>query len=127
MLGILRAEQTSTTGSKTSQSPPQPSVPISPRQMAFSTMNKAIVVCYSEFKQSVICSYNSKKIFGYSQYSFFNFPVTEILLPPGWKKTLPKADHARISKALFRTSTRTGKLELDMARYQLNNLSPLKC
>ena len=55
-----------------------------------------------------------------------NLPITEILLPPGWKQTLPKADHAWISKALFKTSARTGKPELDTARYKLKQLKCTK-
>ncbi|XP_070539244.1 uncharacterized protein [Ptychodera flava] len=41
--------------------------------------------------------------------------MTDIVLPDGWKQTLPKADHLWVSKALFKTSNH-GEAELDWAR-----------
>ncbi|XP_070565611.1 uncharacterized protein [Ptychodera flava] len=38
----------------------------------------------------------------------------DVVLPEGWKQTLPKADHLWVAKALFKTSK--GKVELDVAR-----------
>ena len=40
-------------------------------------------------------------------------------LPTGWKQTLPTADHAWVSKALFKVNINTGKPELDTARYSI--------
>ncbi|XP_070539241.1 uncharacterized protein [Ptychodera flava] len=41
--------------------------------------------------------------------------MTDIVLPDGWKQTLPKADHLWISKALFQTSN-NGQVEPDWSR-----------
>ncbi|XP_068211933.1 uncharacterized protein [Palaemon carinicauda] len=41
--------------------------------------------------------------------------VDDVVLPEGWKKTLPKADHQWISRALFKVSNR-GKPELAWER-----------
>ena len=45
------------------------------------------------------------------------FYFSEKPLPLGWKQSLPKADHAWVSKALFKVNAKTGKPELDIARY----------
>ena len=37
------------------------------------------------------------------------------LLPDGWLKTLPKADHLWVSRALFTTNNK-GKAKLDFSR-----------
>ena len=53
----------------------------------------------------------------------FIFVFTELPeltpLPTGWKQTLSTADHAWVSKALFKFNTNTGKPELDTARYSV--------
>ena len=48
-------------------------------------------------------------------YNYLLFLQTDHPLPKGWKQSLPKADHAWISKALFKLSS-TGKPELDLSK-----------
>ena len=56
------------------------------------------------------------KDLGESNNNTFIFILQKPLLL-GWKQSLPKADHAWVSKALFKVNTKTGKPELDIARY----------
>lgn len=43
-------------------------------------------------------------------------PISNCILPKGWRESLPIADHSWVSDALFKTNAKSGKPELDFTR-----------
>ena len=123
ILGILRAEQTSTTTHSSKTSQPSVSNLSEPTQMVYSTMNKVIAVHYIASLNLTLCSTcsNCKKVFAYQQLTFWICFLQ--------KSYFLQAPDSRLSQRLIMLGYQRSYLKqvhAYMARYKLKQLKCTK-